>query len=658
VAKVSAAPTWQRALILLTGTVVGVVLVATLYWARVVLIPVALAIFLTFLLTPPVKAFQKRGLGRIPSVIVVVILTALFLGGLGWLVTRQATRLLGELPNYAANIKDKVKTLRELGSGAAVERLETMLDKVASELRSESVQEVRGANGNQPSGAAEPSADQPRTLFVRPENSSWLPSFPGYVGSLLEGAGGLALALVLVVFMLLKREDLRDRFISLVGSGRMSFTTKAVDEATQRISRYLIMQAVVNGGFGLTLAMVLFLIGVDYAFLWGFLAAVLRYVPYVGITVAAVFPITLSLAMFPGWWQPLLVIGFFLALELAANNVIEPRLYGRSIGVSEVALLIVAAFWAFLWGPLGLVLSAPLTVCLVVLGKYVPQLAFLDTLLGDKPALDADVGYYQRLLARDQDDATHLILSRVKAESPEHVYDDLLLPALNYARRDHVRDELTDADERFVQHATREILEDLGERQAATTFAEAAATTLAEAAEPLEEGMKSPVPSVVRILGFPARDESDRLALEMLRQVLDPARWVIEVTAVESQTEVLVARVAEEGSVLVCIGSLPPGGLAHTRYLCKRLRARSPEVKIFVGRWGLRDEVKQNEEQLREAGADAMATTLLETRDQLNAWLPSLANEGVTTSSGGESSRGQCAAIRPRPQIVPAAAGG
>jgi hypothetical protein len=249
-------------------------------------------------------------------------------------------------------------------------------------------------------------------------------------------------------------------------------------------------------------------------------------------------------------------------------------------------------------------------------------------------------------LARDQDDATHLVLARVKAKPPEQVYDDLLLPALHYARRDHVRDDLTDADERFVQQATREILEDLGERQAAA------------AEKPSDEGTKPPAPSVVRILGAPARDESDRLALEMLRQVLDPARWTMEVTAVEAQTEALVARVAEEGPVLVCIGSLPPGGLAHTRYLCKRLRARSPKVKIVMGRWGLKDDVKQNEEQLREAGADAMTTTLLETRDKLNALFPDVANEPLTSSAGGASNRGQRTAMRPRSEVVPAAAGG
>ena len=202
--------------------------------------------------------------------------------------------------------------------------------------------------------------------------------------------------------------------------------------------------------------------------------AVLRYIPYVGIWIAALPPILLSLAMFEGWVQPLLVIGLFVAVELIASNVIEPRLYGQSIGVSEVALLVAAALWAFLWGPIGLILSSPLTVCLVVLGKYVPQLKFLDVLLGDEPPLDAHVTFYQRLLARDQDEATELILAQAKASSPEQVYDDFLVPALNYAKRDRERDDLTQSDEEFVFQATREILEDLGERREVVTQAEEA----------------------------------------------------------------------------------------------------------------------------------------------------------------------------------------
>jgi hypothetical protein len=376
------------------------------------------------------------------------------------------------------------------------------------------------------------------------------------------------------------------------------------------------MQALVNGTYGVALAMGLFCLGVEHAFLWGFLAAVLRYIPYIGAWVAAVPPVFLSLAMFAGWIQPLLVVGLIVLIELVSNNVMEPRLYGQSMGVSEVALLVSAAFWAFLWGPIGMVLSSPLTVCLVVLGKYVPSLEFLDVLLGDEPALDSDVSYYQRLLARDQDEATELVLDRVKAAPPERVYDELLVPALNYAKRDRERDELAEADEQFILRATREIVEDLGERQAAEAEKEG---------DSGEGGAESPSP--IHVLGCPGRDEADELALEMLGQVLDPARWRVEVLSVEMLSAELVALAGEKAPAVVCIGALPPGGLAHTRYLCKRLRARLPGVKIVVGRWGLKGNVEQNREQLREAGADEVATTLLETRDRLQAWLPVLVHE-------------------------------
>ncbi len=365
---------------------------------------------------------------------------------------------------------------------------------------------------------------------------------------------------------------------------------------------------------------------VEYAFLWGFLAAVFRYIPYIGIWIAAVPPLILSLAMFPGWVQPLLLIGLFLAIELTASNVIEPRLYGHSIGVSEVALLVAAALWAFLWGPIGLILSSPLTVCLVVLGKYVPQLKFLDVLLGDEPALDAHVTFYQRLLARDQDEATQLVLAQAKASSPEQVYDDFLVPALTCAKRDRERDDLTESDEQFVLQATREILEDLGERREAVTQAEEAVHA--------EDRGNAAAPIPLRILTCPARDQADRLALEMLRQLLDPAKWVVEIAAVETMTADLVAQVAEQAPALVCIGALPPGGLAHTRYLCKKLRARFPKVKIVVGRWGLTGDVEANREQLQDAGADLTATTILETRSQLTSLLSILAIERAKALAG------------------------
>jgi hypothetical protein len=440
----------------------------------------------------------------------------------------------------------------------------------------------------------------------------------------LETLGQAGLAIVLTVFMLLKREDLRDRLIQLVGQGRMTVTTKAVDDASTRISRYLLMQLVINSIFGLALGVGLFLIGVDYAFLWGFLAGVLRYVPYIGSTVAALFAIALSLAQFEGWVHPLSVLGLIAVLELVTYNLLEPWLFSQSLGVSEVALLVAAAFWAFLWGPVGLVLSGPLTVCLVVLGKYVPQLRFFDVLLGDEPALDTNISYYQRLLARDQDEATQLVLAQVKTSPPECVYDELLVPALNFVKRDHERDDLTEADEQFVLRATREILEDLGERQG--TGVKAEATTSTTQALALHK---------ILVLACPGRDEADRLALEMLRQLLDPVKWELQVLSVEMLSAELVAVAAEKEPAVVCIGALPPGGLAHARYLCKRLRARLPVTKIVVGRWGLLGNVQQNQEQLREAGADHVETTLLETRDDLNAWLPVLAHKESKAVAAG-----------------------
>ena len=260
-----------------------------------------------------------------------------------------------------------------------------MIEDVCAELKSPSPGSKSEPSKTDSHEKARESSDSPRTVVLEPKSPEWLSNLPGYLSSLFESIGSLALALILLIFMLLNREDLRNRFLRLVGHGRMSSTTKAVDDAGQRISRYLLMQAIVNGIFGLVLALGLLLIGVPYALLWGFLAAVLRYVPYVGAWVAAAFPIVLSLATFDGWWPPLAVIGLVLALELTTANAMEPLLYGQSMGISAVAQLVSAAFWAFLWGPVGLVLSAPLTVVLLVLGKHVPQLEFLEVLLGDEP---------------------------------------------------------------------------------------------------------------------------------------------------------------------------------------------------------------------------------------------------------------------------------
>src|SRR5579863_525687 len=607
--KKSAVPKWQRSFVALTATVIGVVVVATLYWAQVVFIPVGMALFLAFLLTPLVRGLQRRAVPRVASVGLVVLGTALIVTSSFWVIGKQLAELAVEIPTYSTNIRQKIRSIRTWGTGS--NRLTKMIEEVGGELKTSSTKPDEVTSDVTHPNILTESGERPTSVVLEPKTPPWLERLPAYLRAVLESLGSLALALVLLIFMLLNREDLRARFLRLVGHGRLSATTKAVDDAGQRISKYLLMQVIVNGTFGLAFTLGLFLIGVEYALLWGFIAAVLRYIPYVGAWIAAVFPIVLSLAMFNTWWPPLAVLGLVLTLELSTANLVEPLLFGQSMGISAVAQLVSAAFWAFLWGPIGLVLSAPLTFVLLVLGKYVPQLEFLDVMLGDEPALEPDIAYYQRLLARDQDEAVQLVLATAKSSSAEQVYDNLLVPALNYAKRDHAKDDLTDADHQFILQTNLDVLEDLSERRAEEV--------ISQDTPPVVEIAGGPNRRRLQVLACPARDESDRLGLLMLQRLVACTKWEVEFTAIETLTSEVVAQLAKDGQTLVCIGSLPPGGLTHTRYLCKRLRSHFPRLKILVGRWGLRGNVESNQQQLQEAGADLVATTLLETRNQMES---------------------------------------
>jgi predicted PurR-regulated permease PerM len=615
VAMPTSSPTWQRALILLTATLVSVVVIATLYWAQKLFIPLALAIYLAFLLNPLVRALERLRLGRVLSVLLAVSLMALVLVSIGWIVSQQVSGLVKELPQYTSRFKAKIESLREAGRGTAWETFEKTERGLGGEPAADA-----------PAGDTAPAPEKPPAVTVQPESPAWLSHLPSFLTSLAEALGGLALTLVLLFFMLLRREDLRSRLIRLAGHSRLTVTTKAIDDAGRRISRYFVRQAIVNGAFGLTLGIGLFFIGLDYAFLWGFLAAVLRYVPYVGTWIAAILPVTLSLGTFDGWVQPLLVVGLFLAIELICANLVEPRVFGRSMGVSEVALLMAAAFWALLWGPVGLILANPLTVCLLVVGKNFPQLEFFNVLLGDEPALDADVTLYQRLLARDQDEATQLVEAKLREASLDRVFDELVVPALIYGKRDRERDEISEFDERFIQSAIQEIVEDLGEQHAPAGAA---------GAEDMRHDGDGIVPSgKVRVLLWPARHDADFVALEMLRHLLDPAKWDIEICGAEMLAAELLTVAAEKEPAVVCIGAVPPGGLARSRYLCKRLRNRVPGARIVVGRWGLKTNLEQNSEQLREAGADRVDYTLLETRNHLQSWLPVYSHQQLSSPDG------------------------
>ena len=368
------------------------------------------------------------------------------------------------------------------------------------------------------------------------------------------------------------------------------------------------MQTIINSSFGLAVGLALYLIGVPYAMLWGFFAAVLRFIPYVGPFAAAIMPGALSLAVFEGWLWPILVVGIFVALQLICNMVLEPLLYAESAGVSEVGLLVAVAFWTWLWGPVGLVLATPLTVCVVVLGKYVPQLDFIGVLMSDQPAMESNISYYQRLLAMDQAEAAEIVEEHLKTHPQEQLFDGVLIPALNYTRRDRELGRLTEDGEQFVFRATREILEDLNslKPQSSSEVSDSSKTTTTDENSPV-------ILPKVPILGCPAQDEADGLALLMFRQLLDSSRYEVEIMSDAMLTAEVVARI-EKGPAMICIAALPPGGLVQARYLCKRLRARFPHLKIVVGRWGVGSEDSNS---ILIAGADRVGTTMIETRDQM-----------------------------------------
>jgi predicted PurR-regulated permease PerM len=573
-----------------------VLIIASLYWAQAVLIPIALAIMLTFLLSPVSGSLERLGLGRLPSVIFIAVLTFSLLAAIGWLVTLQLTSLGNELPKYTGNIKQKIADVRGASKGGALENVQKAIEEVKDEIQKKEIP----VNNK----------EKPRPVVVEAQESSKFWPIPLASAAMLQPLAAAGLVIVLVIFMLIQREDLRNRLIRLVGYGRLTVTTRALEEAGQRISRYLLMQTIINSSFGLAVGFALYLIGLPYALLWGFLAAMLRFIPYVGPFAAAIMPTALSLAVFEGWMWPILVLGLFLALELLNNMVLEPLLYSDSAGVSGVGLLVAIAFWTWLWGPIGLVLATPLTVCVVVLGKYVPQMDFIGVLMSDEPVMKSNISYYQRLLAMDQVEAAEIVEEHLKIHPVEQIYDDVLLPALSYAQRDGELGRLAENDQQFIFQATREILDDLNNLQPEMTskLLDSAGAAI------IDENTPAASPKV-RIIGCPARNEADELALLMFRRLLDSTRYDIELMAEDTLTSEVVALAAEKSPALICIASLPPGGLAQTRYLCKRLRARLPGVKIVVGRWGRESE--DSSTVLLSAGADRIGTTLIETRDQM-----------------------------------------
>jgi hypothetical protein len=387
--------------------------------------------------------------------------------------------------------------------------------------------------------------------------------------------------------MLLNRESMRERLIGLIGPRQINVTTQALGEASYRVSRYLYMQLVVNMLFGIPFGIALWLIGVPNAMLWGLLGTLLRFIPYAGVWIAGALPTILAFAIFDGWSEVAWVLAVFVFLELILVNAVEPYLYGRSAGLSTIAIIAAALFWTWLWGPVGLLLAIPLTVCVAVMGRYIPELGYLNVLLGVEPVLTPEARYYQRLIALDQEEAGELAEKYAEEKGMPELFEEILLPALSLAEADRHLDALDAERERFVFDTTRQIVDELPDKE-------------------------QPARTCGHVCIIPAHDKADEVAGAMLARLLPGA----QLFSSESLAAENIEKAGEQGCKVICISAVPPRAASHAAYLARRLKQRFPNVRLVVGLWPTEtiDKVKPR---LLSAGADDVVTRLPEAAAQL-----------------------------------------
>jgi predicted PurR-regulated permease PerM len=582
-------------------------IIAFLYFTGEVLKPLALAVLLSFALAPAVRFLERRGLPRVMAVLLTGLLTMGFLGSVGVVVGRQLTALANGLPNYQENIENKLAHILKPAQFSAAGRLEAFANRVTAKLETPAPPREPARtgpdDGENPSKSPAP-APIPKVQVV--SQPSFQERLRAVAGPYLETLGVGSFVLVLVVFMLMGREDLSDRIVSLFGHQQVSLTTRTMEELGNRISRYLATLAFVNTGFGLVIGLGLLAIGVPYAVMWGTLAALLRFIPYVGPAVAFVLPLVFSFAYFPGWIQAVEVVGLFAVVEVALNSFLEPVIYGKTTGVSALSLLVSAMFWTWLWGTMGLLLSTPLTLCLAVLGKYIPSLSFFVKLLGEEAQLEPHVRFYQRIVALDRTGAMAIVEEALKERPRVEVYDLIVIPAMVQAERDAARDDLEEQEEAFALQVVGDVVDKL--EGVPDLSLEAMTSKLAEEATERQPAA---------IVGVAVSDPADTLVSRMLAQVLAPSGCTLDIlTDVELPLQV-AEQVAARAPQLVVVSHVPPDGLNQARYLVRRIRALSDERPVVVGHWSETRGAAAAAERLVKDGASHVVFTLEGARDRI-----------------------------------------
>ncbi len=607
-----------------TAVLAGII-IATLYFGREIFIPIAMAILLSFVLAPLVGLLQRLHVPRAIAVVSMVILAFGLLFALGSLLASQLTQLAGDLPRYQSTISEKIQSFRDTSAGrGTLERASGMLKDLSKELDKPKDGETPPSLGSR-LGAKAPAPLMPVPVEVRQPDPGALESLRALISPLLHPLATTGIIIIFVIFILLQREDLRNRLIRLAGSHDLQRTTAALDDAASRLSRLFLIQLLVNGTFGVVIGIGLWLIGIPSAILWGILAAVLRFVPYIGAVIAAAFPLALAVAVDPGWSMLLWTLALFLVVEPLVGHVIEPMVYGHSTGLSPVAVVASATFWTALWGPIGLVLATPLTVCLVVLGRHVERLEFLDVMFGDRPALSPPEIFYQRMLAGDPTEAAEKAEEFLKERSLSSYYDEVALKGLQLAQADSARGALNAERLTKIRDAVAEFAGDLADQDdrpppklSATTDAEAssAVESVAENApyENLPVLAKSDLPPHWQgehpVLCIAGRSAIDEAAAIMLGQLSTAHGLSARVEPAEALSTTNIFRLETSGVAIVCLVYLDAVAPAHMRYAVRRLRRKLPQATIILGCW-MRDIDADALERLRDgAKADLVAASL------------------------------------------------
>ncbi len=606
----------------LTTLAVAVVVVAALYLAREVLVPITLAILLSFVLAPLVALLRRVGLPRVPAVVVAVLVALGVLLLLGSVIGTQVASLADDVPRYAATVERKVDTVRSFAIG----RITAMTGKLGHQATSAPPEPEAKPT------AASPPSDTPKPVPVEVHQPDPTPMeiATRVLSPILSPLATMGIVLLVSIFILMQREDLRDRMIRLFGSGDLHRTTAAMDDAAARLSKYFLTQLALNAAFGVVIGLGLLVIGVPSPVLWGIIAALMRFVPYVGAFGSAILPITLAAAVDPGWTMALSTVALFLVVEPLTGQVVEPLVYGHSTGLSPVSVVVAAIFWAWLWGPVGLILSMPLTLCLVVLGRHIDRLEFIDVLLGDQPALTPAESFYQRILAGDTDEALDQAEVLLRERSLSSYYDEVALQGLTLAANDSVRGVLTDEQLRNIQEAIDDVVADLADHkdvdvpQSKDGVEEPVSQTITPppirpAPADTASGLAPEWAGSAPILCVAGRSPLDEAACTMLVQLLAMHGLKARVVSHDAVSRARIMSLDVAGVAMVCVSYLEASGSpSPLRYMMRRLRQRLPGAPILVGLWQADAETLGDERLRAMVGADHYVTSL---RDTVNACL-------------------------------------